>query len=138
MRGATSIEAAMRPNRMLKWLGPGLLLGAGLGNLAEAQISTFDGQYMGRLILTKVVSGDCTRPPSGALFPLTISGGQVEFKYVPRFDTVLHGVVDDNGTFKAAQQVRNGLVSMAGRVRGNSVTAYITSPSCKYTFTTQY
>jgi hypothetical protein len=124
---------------MSKWLGPGLLLGAAIGNVAWPQGSTmFDGQYMGQLTLTKVVSGDCTEPPPGALYPLRISAGQVEFKYVLRFDTILRGMVDNNGTFKASQRVRSGLVSMAGRIRGNNVTAYITSPSCRYTFKTQY
>jgi hypothetical protein len=129
----------MQLNRMSKWLGAGLLLGAAFGNVAWPQGATmFDGQYMGQLTLTKVVSGDCTKPPPGALFPLRISGGQVEFKYVPRFDTTLQGKVDKNGTFQASQRVRGGLVSMAGRIRGNNVTAYVTSPSCRYTFTTQY
>jgi hypothetical protein len=125
----------MRP--MAKRLALGLLLGAALGNVASAQGSTFDGQYMGRLTLTKVVSGDCTEPPPGALYPLTISGGRVEFKYVPRFDTILQGTVDKNGTFNASQQVRGGRVSMVGRIRKNNVTAYIASPSCRYTFNTQ-
>ena len=123
---------------MAKRLGLGLLVGAAIIQVASAQGTIFDGQYMGRLTLTKVVSGDCTEPPPGALYPLTISGGQVEFKYVPRFDTILHGIVDDNGIFKASQQVRGGLVSMAGRIRGNNVTAYITSPSCQYTFQAPY
>jgi hypothetical protein len=127
----------MRPTA--KRLGLGLLLGAALCNVAWAQGSTvFDGQYLGKLTLTKVVSGDCTEPPPGALYPLKISGGQVEFKYVPRFDTILRGMVDDNGTFKASQRVRSGVVSMAGRIREHNVTAYITSPSCEYTFKTQY
>ena len=124
---------------MLKGLGLGLLLGAAFGNPVWAQGSTrFDGQYMGQLTLMKIVSGDCTKPPLGALLPLTITGGQVEFKYVPRFDTILHGIVDENGNFTASQRVRGGLVSMTGRIRGNNVAASITSPSCKYTFKTQY
>jgi hypothetical protein len=124
---------------MWRRLGPGLLLGTALANLAWAQASTmFDGHYMGKLTLTKVVSGDCTEPPPGALYPLTISRGQVEFKYVPRFDTILRGMVDNNGKFNASQRVRSGVVSMAGRIQGNAVTAYITSPSCRYAFTTQY
>jgi hypothetical protein len=123
---------------MSRWPGLGLLLAAALGSAAWAQGSRFDGQYMGQLTLTKVVTGDCTEPPLGALLPLTISGGQVEFKYVPRFDTILHGFIDQNGTFKASQRVRGGLVSMMGQVRGNNVTAYIASPSCRYTFQTQY
>jgi hypothetical protein len=121
-----------------KRLGLGLLLGAALGGVASAQGSKFDGQYMGKLTLTKVVSGDCTEPPPGALYPLTVSRGQVQFKYVPRFDTILQGKIDENGTFNASQRVRNGLVSMAGQIRGTDVTAYITSPSCRYTFKTQY
>ena len=45
---------------MLKCLGLGLLLGAGLGSVAWAQGSTkFDGQYMGELTLTKEITGDC-------------------------------------------------------------------------------
>jgi hypothetical protein len=114
-----------------------LLLAATLGNVAWAQGSTaFDGQYVGQLTLTKVISGDCTPPPPGSLFPLTISEGQVEFKYVPRFDTILRGRVAENGTFTASRLLRNGRVGMTGRVRDNNVTARITSPSCKYTFRT--
>jgi hypothetical protein len=129
----------MRPNRMMKRLAAGLLFGMALANVAWPQGATmFDGQYLGKLTLTKVVSGDCTRPPPGALYPLRISGGQVEFKYVPRFDTILQGKVDANGSFQASQRVRYGLVSMVGRIRGNNVTASITSPSCRYSFTTQY
>jgi hypothetical protein len=123
---------------MLKWLGLGLLFGAALANVAWAQGSNgFDGQYVGELRLTKVISGDCTQPPPGALYPLTISGGQVQFKYVPRFDTILSGRVNDDGTFKASRLVRSGLVSMTGRINENNVTAYIRSPSCKYTFQTR-
>ena len=48
---------------MRKWLGLGILLGAGLGSVAWAQGSAgFDGQYIGELSLTKVISGDCTGP----------------------------------------------------------------------------
>src|SRR5437867_8789769 len=86
---------------MLRWLGLGLLLGTGLGSVAWAQGSAkFDGQYMGELTLTKVLN-DCTRPPLGALYPLTISGGEVRFAYVPRFDTTLRGKVGETGIFKA-------------------------------------
>jgi hypothetical protein len=120
---------------MLKWLGLGFVLGTVLGNVAWAQGSTeFDGQYMGALTLTKVISGDCTQPPPGALYPLTISRGRVQFKYVPRFDTILLGRVDENGRFKASRLLRRGLVSMSGRIRQNNVTAHIASPSCNYTF----
>ena len=123
---------------MLKWLGLGLVLGAALGNVAWAQGSTkFDGQYVGELKLTKTLSGDCTQPPSGALFPLTISQGQVQFKYVPRFDTILRGKVDQNGSFQAARRLKIGLVSMTGRIQQNGVTASITSPSCNYSFQTK-
>lgn len=123
---------------MLKWLGLGLLIGAALGNVAWAQVSTkFDGQYVGELTLTKVVSGDCSQPPPGAVYPLTISAGQVEFKYDPRFDTVLHGKVEANGTFNASRRLRKGWVRMTGHIRQNTITAHISSPSCKYTFRTR-
>lgn len=122
---------------MSKWLGLGFLLGAALANFAWAQGSTkFDGQYVGQLTLTKIISGDCTKPPLGALYPLTISRGQVQFKYIPRFDTTLVGNVDVDGTFNASRLLRAGRVSMTGRIQGNNVIAYITSPSCKYTFKT--
>ena len=120
-------------------LGLGLALGAAFAGLAWAQGSTaFDGQYMGQLTLAKIVSGDCTEPPPGSLYPLAISGGRVEFKYVPRFDTILQGRVDDSGRFTAVRRLRRGQVSMTGHVQGNNVTATITSPSCIYTFRTQY
>ncbi len=123
---------------MLKWLAWGLLLAVALGNFAWAQGSTkFDGQYVGELTLGKVISGDCTEPPPGALFPLTISGGQVQFKYIPRFDTILRGKVDENGTFKASRRLRNGSISMTGRIQENNVIAQIKSPSCNYTFHTR-
>jgi hypothetical protein len=114
------------------------MLGAALGDVAWAQGSTkFDGQYVGQLTLTKVISGDCTQPPLGALYPLIISEGQVQFKYIPRFDTILVGKVDEDGTFEASRLLRGGRVSMTGRIQGNNVIAYITSPSCKYTFNTR-
>jgi hypothetical protein len=123
---------------MLKWLGLGLLLGAGLGNAAWAQGSArFDGQYVGELTLTNVISGDCTTPPLGALYPLTISGGVVRFKYVPRFDTTLIGTIDANGNFKATRRLRRGSVSMTGKIRGNNLIATIVSPSCNYAFQTK-
>src|ERR1700759_2949921 len=107
-----------RENRMLKWLGLSLLLGAAFGSVAWAQGSTkFDGQYVGQLTLTKVINGDCTTPPLGALYPLTISRGQVQFKYIPRFDTILVGNVDENGSFKASRLLRAGRVSMTGRIQ---------------------
>lgn len=123
---------------MLERLGLSLLIAAALSTEASAQGSTkFDGQYVGELTLTKVTSGDCTPPPSGALYPLTISGGQVKFKYDPRFDTVLVGNIDREGSFKATRNLPKGAVSMIGRIHGNNVTASITSPSCQYTFRTK-
>jgi hypothetical protein len=125
-------------NGMLRWLGLGLLLGTGLGGLAWAQgLAKFDGQYVGELTLTKVINGDCTRPPPGALYPLTISRGGVRFVYVPRFDTTLKGRVVNDGIFKASARLRRGLVQMTGRVQGSNLTAYIVSPSCHYTFQTK-
>jgi hypothetical protein len=123
---------------MLKWQVLGLPLAAAVGNIAWAQGSTkFDGQYVGELTLTKVISGDCTQPPLGALYPLTISGGQVQFKYDPRFDTILRGQVNENGTFRASRLLQKGQVGMTGRIQGNNITAHITSPSCNYTFKTR-
>jgi hypothetical protein len=127
-----------RENRMLKWLGLSLLLGAALGKVAWAQGSTkFDGQYVGELTLTKTISGDCTQPPPGALYPMTISGGHVQFKYHPRFDTILRGNINENGIFNASHLLRKGRVSMTGRIQENNVTARIKSPSCNYTFRTK-
>jgi hypothetical protein len=123
---------------MLRWLGLGLLLGAGLGSAAWAQGSAaFDGQYMGELTLTKVIDGDCTKPPFGALYPLTISRGEVRFAYRPRFDTTLSGRVDGNGILTASARVRKGFVRMTGRIQGRNLTAFIVSPSCNYTFRTK-
>jgi len=123
---------------MLKRLGLGVLLGALLGDLAWAQVSTrFDGQYVGALTLIKVISGDCTTPPFGAVYPLTISGGQVQFKYDPRFDTILRGTIDENGNFKAYHAMRTGVITMTGHIHLNNVTAHIKSPSCNYTFRTR-
>ena len=123
---------------MHRWLGLGLLLWTGLGSVAWAQGSArFDGQYMGELALTKVIDGDCTEPPLGALYPLRISRGEVRFLYVPRFNTTLSGKIGDNGTFKASARLRRGVAQMTGRIQGNSVTAYIVTPSCNYTFQTK-
>jgi hypothetical protein len=123
---------------MLRWLGLGLLLGTGLGNFAWAQGSAkFDGQYVGELTLTKTIVNDCTQPPLGALYPLTISRGEVRFAYVPRFDTTLSGKVDEDGMFKASARLRKGSVQMTGRIQGNNLTASIVSPSCKYSFQTK-
>src|SRR5713101_2778321 len=110
-------------NAMLRWLGVGLLLGAGLVSTAWAQgTARFDGQYMGELTLTKVISGDCTKPPLGALYPLEISRGEVRFAYLPRFATTLSGKVAANGIFKAAARLRRGSVQMTGRIQGTNPT----------------
>lgn len=123
---------------MLRWLGPGLLLGSVVVGVAWAQPSVkFDGQYMGELTLTKVINGDCTQPPLGALYPLTISKGEVRFAYLPRFDTVLSGSVDETGIFKASARLHRGFVRMTGRIQGNNLTANIISSSCNYTFQTK-
>src|SRR5579863_1125771 len=123
---------------MLRWLGPGLLLGIGLAGVAWAQgLAQFDGQYVGKLTLTKTIKGDCTQPPLGAVYPLAISRGEVRFAYVPHFDTTLSGKVDKNGVFKAFARLRKGSVQMTGRVEGINVTANIVSPSCNYTFQTR-
>ena len=123
---------------MLRWLGLGLLLGAALGNLAWAQGSArFDGQYTGELTLTRTLKGDCTQPPPGALYPLTISGGTVRFAYVPRFATTLSGRVGDTGNFTASARLRKGFAQMTGHIQGNNVTASIVSPSCNYSFRTK-
>jgi hypothetical protein len=123
---------------MLRWLGLGLLLGAGFANLAWAQASArFDGQYVGELTPTGIINGDCTKPPLGAEYPLTIAGGKVRFKYVPRFDTTLIGAVDEKGNLKASRQLHGGQISMTGHINGGSVTAEIVSPSCRYSFQTK-
>jgi hypothetical protein len=118
--------------------GLSILLVAALAQAAWAQVSTrYDGQYVGKLTLIKVISGDCTKSPLGALYPMTISGGQVQFKYDPRFDTVLRGTVAENGTFQASHALRNGQIIMTGQIQGNNVIAHITSPSCQYSFHTR-
>jgi len=69
---------------MLKYAGLALLFITTIG-VALAQVSIkFDGQYVGDLTLTKEISGDCTRPPVGAVYPLIISGGKIRFVYRPR------------------------------------------------------
>ncbi len=123
---------------MLRSLGLGLLLGAGLGSLAWAQGSAkFDGQYMGELTLTGIINGDCTEPPLGSLYPLTISRGDVRFAYLPRFGTTLTGKIGANGLFKASSRVPQGVIQMTGRIQGNSISADIVSPSCRYAFRTK-
>jgi hypothetical protein len=123
---------------MPRRLGPGLLLAMALGSAAFAQgTPRFDGQYAGELRLARVIDGDCTEPPRGALYPLTVSGGQVRFAYVPRFATTLTGRVAKNGGFTASARTKYGVVEMTGQIRGNAVTAQIASPSCRYDFATK-
>jgi len=123
---------------MPRWPGLGLLLVAGLGGAVWAQgVGPFDGQYVGAMTLTRWVGGDCTDPPLGARYPLSIAGGQVRFKYVPRFDTVLRGTVDRNGNFKASARIHHGTVVMTGHVQGGDLTAEIVSPSCHYSYSTR-
>ena len=123
---------------MLRLLGLGLVLGTGLASVAWAQGSTkFDGQYRGELTLTKEIKDNCTQPPLGALYPLRISRGEVQFVYVPRFDTTLRGRVDDNGVLTASARLKHGSARMTGRVQGNRITAFIVTPSCHYTFQTK-
>lgn len=120
-------------------LGLGLALALAMGGVAAAAQdgARFDGQYVGELTLARVIAGDCTRPPLGAAYPLTVVGGEIRFKYVPRFDTTLRGRVDAAGNFKATRTLKRGLVSMTGRIQGDSVTATIVSPSCVYGFQTK-
>jgi hypothetical protein len=123
---------------MLRSLGLPLLLVAGFGSIAWAQGSaSFDGQYSGELTLTRTLKGDCTQPPPGALYPLTVSGGNVRFAYVPRFATTLSGRVGGDGNFTASARLRKGSAQMSGHIQGNNVTASIVTPSCNYTFQTR-
>jgi hypothetical protein len=112
----------------------GLAFAAALGGVAWAQAgSGFDGDYVGQMTLTGIVNGDCTTPPTGSAYPLKIAGGVVHFKYVPRFDTVLVGKVDDKGDFKASGHTKTGMINMVGHVTpAGSLTAKIQSPSCLY------
>jgi hypothetical protein len=131
-----------KPDRgadMPKRLGLGLLIAAALANSAWAQtVTRFDGQYVGELTLNGIVNGDCTKPPLGAAYPLTISGGVVRFKYVPRFDTTLVGTIDATGNFRASATLHHGVATMTGRIEGyRKLTAQLQSPSCLYTFQTK-
>jgi hypothetical protein len=120
---------------MVRSLAAGMALSIGVAGVALGQgLSRFDGQYVGELVLAGIASGNCMQPPSGALYPLTIAGGQVRFKYVPRFDTVLTGKVEPNGSFTAGRRLKNGWVTMTGHIDGHRLTADIVSPSCNYTF----
>jgi len=116
----------------------GLLLAIGLAGAAWAQGPTnFDGQYVGELTLSRVRRGDCTTPPLGAVYPLTISRGEVSFAYQPLFATTLRGRITANGAFKATARVRHGIVEMTGHIQGNEITADLVSPSCVYSFRTK-
>ena len=124
---------------MLRRVGAALLFGLAGANAAAAQgVASFDGQYVGELTLTRVISGDCTPPPLGSLYPLTVLAGQVRFAYVPRFDTTLTGRIAPNGSFKAAARSKRGLIEMTGRTDGNRLTASIVSPSCHYRFQARF
>ena len=124
---------------MLRPLALGCLLALGIAGMARAQgASQFDGHYVGELTLKGIINGDCTTPPVGAEYPLMIAGGQVHFKYVPRFDTELTGRIDPNGSFKAIGKTKTGVVTMTGHVSGyRNLTASIVSPSCEYVFQTK-
>lgn len=123
-------------------LGAAMFVAAMLGSLASAQTaaaqgaSRFDGDYVGELRLLELIQGDCTTPPLGAVYPLTVSGGQVRFAYVPRFATTLTGRIAEDGSFRASAPTRHGRVEMTGQIRGNKVSAQIVSPSCVYNFAT--
>ena len=72
--------------RSLALLGLALFIPSAAWAQASA---SFDGQYTGELSLTQVIKDDCTEPPLGAVYPLTVSRGEVRFAYVPRFATTL-------------------------------------------------
>ena len=122
---------------MLRPLILGLVLTAGLCSAVSAQaVTNFDGQYVGQLTLTRIISGDCATPPLGATYQLTIANGVVRFAYVPRFATTLTGTIDRRGAFKAVARAHAGVVQMIGRVDRGDITATVTSPSCAYSFQT--
>lgn len=115
-----------------------ILIGLAAAQAAAAQdVRRFDGQYVGELSLTTTISGDCTEPPLGSVYPLTVSGGEVRFPYLPRFATTLVGRIAPNGVFKAVARTRHGVVQMTGQIRGLSITATIVSPSCNYSYHAQ-
>ena len=130
---------------MLRRSGLGLLVAATLGvvmlgsiagarSAAAQGASGFDGEYTGTLTLVEIISGNCTRAPPGAVYPLSVSGGQISFAYDPRFDTVLTGNVAPDGTFQASAPTSLGPIKMTGQIKGNQVNAQIVSPSCLYNF----
>jgi len=109
---------------VLKRLGLGALFATCFAGLAWAQgAAQFDGQYTGELRLARTFSGDCTEPPFGALYPLTVAGGEVRFAYLPRFATTLRGTIRQDGLFRATARARKGTVQMTGRIHGGNVTA---------------
>src|SRR4051812_23005201 len=122
---------------MLRGLGLGLLLGGLAGAASAPGPAPFGGQYTGELVLMHEKKGDCTRPPSRALYPLTVSRGEVRVSYVPRFATNLSGRIAADGVFRASARAKKGVVQMPGRIRGTRATAEIASPSCTYTFQTR-
>lgn len=114
-----------------------LALASGAAGVAWGQApARFDGEYSGTLTLEGTTSGDCTQPPPGSRYPLSIAQGEVRFAYVPRFDTTLTGRIDPSGRFTAAAHLKRGVVRMTGQVSGSAVAASIVSPSCRYTFRT--
>ena len=117
-------------------IGSAVIMSAVIMSAAWAQApGRFDGQYAGELTLTGIINGDCTKPPIGARYPLTVTGGWVRFKYVPRFDTTLTGRVDDKGNFKATARLHHGFATMTGHIDPvGDLTANIVSPSCLYSF----
>lgn len=74
-------------------------------------------EYTGTLTLVEVISGNCTPAPPGAVYPLSVSGGQVSFAYDPRFDTVLAGRVAPDGTFQASAPTSLGPIKMTGQIK---------------------
>ncbi|MGE5271241.1 MAG: hypothetical protein ACM3JG_16395 [Thiohalocapsa sp.] len=123
---------------MRRLLGLGLLFAGISAGAAMAQgAGAFDGQYVGELTLVRVIQGDCSKPPLGSLYPLTVAQNQVRFLYTPRFSTMLVGSVDRNGVISATARAHKGVVKMTGRIRGSSVAATILSPSCQYDFKTK-
>lgn len=127
--------ARNRPKRLGLGLVFACVFAAGLAAAAWAEVaSRFDGEYVGELTLKGIVNGDCTKPPLGSAYPLSVAGGVVRFKYVPRFDTTLVGRVDPSGGFKATARVKSGTITMTGRIQAGGATATIQSPSCIYGF----
>ena len=112
-----------RKRELPKRLGLAFVLAAALAQAAWAQgAGQFDGEYVGELTLSGIINGDCTTPPLGSAYPLSILGGVVSFKYLPRFDTILTGHVDRNGGFKASSRTKSG-DDQHGRARSRAATS---------------